>query len=301
MNHRCPFCQSNNNQLIIENGIDYEYDVKGNFKYYQCRKCQLIFLYPRPTLSKIIDYYPPNYHSYQRPSSSFFKFLSKINLNKRKEKYERLIGRSGKILDVGCGDGEIMEALETGSNYECSGIEFKKEIVRQGKNKGLNIVYGTLETTKVFRSSTFDLLIMNHLIEHLEKPEITLKKAYLLLKPGGWISGETPNSKSIERILLQKKWAGYHIPRHLQIFSSHNIDKFLKSIGFSKIVIKKSYTPGQWALSLQNIYLSIFPKTNLKNGKSKLYPFFLLLAIPIAISENLFSKESSVMYFEAQK
>lgn len=301
MKYRCPVCKSANNHLIIDNGIDYEYGVTGNFKYYECDKCQLIFLYPRPPLPKIVNYYPSSYHSYQRPSSSVFKLLSKININKRKEKYEHLIGKSGKILDVGCGDGEIMEALEEDSNYECFGIEFKKEIVQQGKIKGLKIAYGTLETTKAYRDSTFNLLIMNHLVEHLQKPELTLNKAYQLLKPDGWISGETPNSQSIERILLNKKWAGYHIPRHLQIFSSRNIVKFLKNAGFSKIVIKKSYTPGQWALSLQNRYLSIFPKTNLKNGKSKLYPLFLLIAIPIMVSENIISRESSVMYFEAQK
>lgn len=301
MNYPCPICRSKDNQLIVDNGVDYEYGIKGDFKYYQCQKCQLIFLFPRPTISKIISYYPSWYHSYQRPASSVFKLLSNININKRKRRYKHLIGKSGKILDVGCGDGEIMEALEKGSNYDCFGIEFKKKIVQQVKNKGLKITYGTLESTKAFKNSTFDLLIMNHLIEHLQKPELTLKKAYQLLKPDGWISGETPNSRSVERILLKTKWAGYHIPRHLQIFSSDNIVKFLKNIGFSKIVIKKSCTPGQWALSLQNMYLSLFPKNKLVNGKSLIYPFFLLLAIPIVFIENFFSDDSSVIYFEAQK
>ncbi len=299
--YQCPICGSKNNKMILKNGFDYEYGIKGTFNFFECMGCQLISLIPRPFLVEIKRFYPSHYHAYKRPTSLWFKLLSNINLMKRKNRYEYLIGNTGNILDVGCGDGEIIETLKQNKGHDCYGIEFKEDIAELGKKKGLKVTYGTLETTKEFQKQFFSLIIMNHLIEHVENPDLLLKKALRLLKHGGWISGETPNTNCLERIIFKGKWAGFHVPRHLQIFSKKNLTQLLKNVGFTKVSIKKSFTPGQWALSLQNVFLDKFPNTKLKNGKSWIYSFLLVLSIPIVMFENLFLSETGVMYFEAKK
>ena len=80
-----------------------------------------------------------------------------------------------------------------------------------------------------------------------------------------------------------------------------NIVELFARAGFSKVIVKKSYNPGHWALSLQNLYLHRFPETKLKNGKSWIYPFCLLAALPFTLIENVFSLKADIIYFEARK
>ncbi|MDD5069921.1 MAG: class I SAM-dependent methyltransferase, partial [Candidatus Omnitrophica bacterium] len=257
-------------------------------------------LLPRPALEALMGFYPLDYHSYQRPIFFIFKFLSGINLAKRKKRYSVLTGGGGAVLDVGCGDGEIIQALEVDGCFKCWGVEIKEEVVKICRNKKLNVFSGTVEAIKGY-DNHFDLVIANHLIEHVQDPYQTLLKINNLLCKGGWVCGETPNFDCGERRLLKNKWAGFHIPRHLQIFTVDNLRQILVKSGFSKVVIKKSQNPGQWALSLQNIFLSYFPKTKLKNGKSWIYPFLLFPSIIIFVLERVTNRMPGIIYFEAQK
>lgn len=297
----CYICGNTKQELILEKGIDYEYGIKGEFNFYECSECGLIQQLPIPSMETIQSFYPETYHSYQRPSNFLFKKLSSINLNRRLERYKKLIGNSGTVLDVGCGDGEILEAMQKKGDYDCYGVEIKEDIAKKGQDKNLKIYYGTLENCEELKENFFDLIIINHLIEHVSDPKVLLEKAYKYLKKGGWLLGETPNTNSRGKKKLKGKWSGYHVPRHIHLFSDENLALLLKKIGFSKIEINKSLNPGHWALSLQNLYLHKKENAKLKNGKAWIYPFCLLAAIPVTLFENIFQKKSDIMYFEIQK
>jgi len=298
--YTCPVCGSNKYLEEVCNGVDFEYGIEGKFNLFLCFFCGLISSIPRPSLGDLERIYPESYHAYQRPQNLLFKYLSGLNLKKRIKRYRQLLGERGRIMDVGCGDGEIMEPIQA-AGYECHGLEFKKSIVRKAQEKGLKVFEGILEEGDNIKSDSYDLLIMNHLIEHFQNPPLAIKNAFRLLRKGGWICGETPNKNCRERNIFSDKWSGYHIPRHLQIFSEKNIKKLFLDNGFSKVTIKKSLNPGQLALSMQNWYISRHPKTKLSSGKARIYPFFLILSIPIVLLEYVFSSKTGIMYFEVQK
>lgn len=298
---KCYICGNTKHKLILSNGVDYEYGVEGEFNFFKCVKCGLIQQQPTPSTKELQRFYPAGYHSYQRPSNYLFTKLSRLNLNRRLKRYAELIGPGGKVLDIGCGDGEIIEAMSKKGAYDCYGIEINKDIAKQGQQKNLKIYAGSFEECDAFKDDFFDLIIVNHLIEHVTDPEALLKKAWQCLKPGGWMIGETPNTDSYGRKILKGKWSGYHVPRHIHLFSDANLSFLFGKTGFSVIDIKKSLNPGHWALSLQNLYLHQRRATRLKNGKAWIYPLCLLAALPITLFENIFRTRSDIIYFEVRK
>lgn len=296
----CDICGSTSCRPCLINGIDYEYKIKGNFSFFQCKKCGYLKLYPRPKEGELKNFYPADYHSYVRPNFKLFILLAGCRLKKRVKNYLKLMGKAGNVLDVGCGDGEILKALEN-QKCNCYGIELKPEVCAAGQKDGLKVIHNTLENTEEFPAEYFDLIIMNHLIEHLEDVNLAFKRAYSMLNKKGWICGETPNFNCLEKRVFKDRWSGFHIPRHLQLFDEVILTAFLKKFNFTEIRIHKSLNPAQWAISLQNCYLKFFPHLKLKNGKCVFFPFFLVLSIPIVIAENLFCQRTGVIYFEAKK
>ncbi len=299
-NFNCDICGSSSAQPGLINGVDYEYKIRGNFSFFQCENCGYLKLYPRPEKNELDNFYPADYHSYVRPDFKLFVLLAGSRLKKRVKNYLKLMGKAGNILDVGCGDGEILKALEA-QKCNCCGIELKSEVCSAGRKNGLKIIHNTLEDTNAFSPEYFDLIIMNHLIEHLEDVNLAFKKAYSILNKGGWICGETPNFNCLEKKLFKNRWSGFHIPRHLQIFDESNLMIFLKKLNFREVKIGKSLNPAQWAISMQNYCLKFFPHLKLKNGKCSFFPLLLLLAILIVIMENLFCPRTGIIYFQARK
>lgn len=84
-------------------------------------------------------------------------------------------GKSGRLLDVGCGEGLIMNRIRETSNLECFGIDnspLAVEYARQHLVKNCEFI-----DLKNFDKAGFNYVFMGDLLEHLKEPEIALQKA----------------------------------------------------------------------------------------------------------------------------
>jgi SAM-dependent methyltransferase len=86
-----------------------------------------------------------------------------------------------------------------------------------------------------FADGSFDLIRMGHVIEHVLDPMATLHRAYRLLKPGGMLMGETPNTDCLDWRIFKKYWGPLHIPRHIFIFDDRNLRQALHRANFVDI------------------------------------------------------------------
>lgn len=85
----------------------------------------------------------------------------------------------GKLLDVGCGAGELLEF------YPASfGSDFNPMLVKYCHDNGHPSVIADC-TALPFVSGSYDSLVMSNLLEHLEHPLLALKEVARLLKAGG--------------------------------------------------------------------------------------------------------------------
>lgn len=297
---RCPLCYSKKRKVFLKNGEDFEYGVRGKFKLVKCCLCGLISLFPRPIIKKLLTFYPDSYHSYNVPTSSFIRFLSQLTLRQQAKRFEKLIGKEGKILDVGCADGKHFDVLKRFGKWQFIGIDFNPKVVKRGKNKGREIYQTALEKFKYLPGS-FDLVVMDHLLEHVVDPIETLNSARLLLKKGGFLVGAVPNLSSLDRIIFGRWWGGYHFPRHVWHFTPQTLTKTLTKAGFNLKNLDYELHTGHWALSIQNFLQSKkITRTRIKQGRTFYYPWLLGMLMPINFIQKIFHF-TGIISFTAQR
>lgn len=297
---KCLLCDSKRNEVFLEEGKDFEYGVGGKFKLVRCTSCGLISLSPKPSIEQLLSFYPASYHSYNAPISRVTKFLGHAVLKQRARKIEKLIGNRGKILDVGCADGEHFDDLRKFGSWQFIGIDFNDKIVERGRKGGREIYTATLEDFN-YPKESFDLVIMDHLLEHVPDPAATLNSACRLLKSGGCLVGAVPNINSLDRILSGRFWGGYHLPRHVYHFNSQTLEEIFEKHRFKVTEIGYDLHTGHWALSVQNFFQSLKPtKTKIEQGRTFYYSSLLLLFLPLNLLQKL-CHCTGVISFTAQK
>ena len=106
--------------------------------------------------------------------------------------YSNIVGR--RVLDVGCGTGNLCRALATKGN-ECYGITISEQEAVQARAKLRQVIVGDLETMEAlpFPEQFFDVVIFADVLEHLKNPARTLQLVKPYLKPGARLIASIPN------------------------------------------------------------------------------------------------------------
>lgn len=156
----------------------------------------------------------------------------------------------GRILDIGCGSGEFLAQMRD-MGWAVSGVEPDASAVLAAKKKyGLNALQGSLESTS-FPDHYFDVITMNHVIEHLARPVAILKECTRLLKPGGKIVLLTPNVRSWGHDIFKGCWRDLDPPRHFYVYSIATLSKCLKMAGLTTALARTTASQAQfiWLIS----------------------------------------------------
>jgi SAM-dependent methyltransferase len=94
---------------------------------------------------------------------------------------------------VGAGDCRHFDVLRRYCDLECAGVEIQPAIAARGRARGYAIEDGMLETMPLDgHESRYDIVSMNHVLEHVIHPGLVLERALRLLRPGGWLVGQLP-------------------------------------------------------------------------------------------------------------
>jgi len=102
-----------------------------------------------------------------------------------------LLPQNVRVLDVGCGDGSLMNHLIKEKNIEARGLELKKENVTKCIYKGLTVIEGNAETElDQFPNQSFDFVILSQTLQAFYNPEKVLKD---LLRIGKSVIISIPN------------------------------------------------------------------------------------------------------------
>jgi ubiquinone/menaquinone biosynthesis C-methylase UbiE len=134
------------------------------------------------------------------------------------------------ILDFGSGKGEMVFALA--KYFKASGLEPEDNARRRCLNKDLEIYSSTDEIQ--MKEVSFDLVTLFHVVEHFYKPSLELKRIYDLLRPGGYLIVETPNSQ--DALLTKYKSKAFsdftYWSHHPMLHSSYSLAKLISKTGF---------------------------------------------------------------------
>ncbi len=84
----------------------------------------------------------------------------------------KLVEKNSKVLDVGCGDGELMKYITENITSDIRGIEISKDKVQKCIAKGLTVIEGDAEKDlKQFPLSSFDYVILSQTLQAFLDPE----------------------------------------------------------------------------------------------------------------------------------
>ena len=83
-----------------------------------------------------------------------------------------LVEKNTRVLDVGCGDGTLMEFLNTNKKVDIRGIEISKNKVQKCIERGLTVIEGDAEKDlSQFPDSSFDYVILSQTLQAFLDPE----------------------------------------------------------------------------------------------------------------------------------
>jgi SAM-dependent methyltransferase len=299
----CPICGSADTWRYRSDLADLEYFVAPPrpFASQKCVGCGSEFLTPRPLEAELPPFYPSDYHAYNENHSGVARLLVQLRARSRARLYGQLIsGRSGRIFDVGTGDCRHFDELRRFLDVECAGVEIQPDVAAKGRARGYQVIEGTLEAADLTdHVGRYDIVSMNHVLEHVVHPRIMVERALDLLRPGGHVIGQLPTVSSWEHELFGRNWGGYHYPRHLQIPSKSGLSGLLEGVGFTSVKIR-SAPHIQTTISLQNTIVRRGWRPHMRNGKTPVYGALLVASLPYETVAWLFD-EGGIVNFQAQK
>ena len=102
-----------------------------------------------------------------------------------------LLPNNTRVLDVGCGDGALMDFLVKEKNIEVRGLELNQDNVQECIYKGLPVIQGNAETElNQFPKQSFDYVVLSQTLQAFYQPDKVLRE---LLRIGKSVVVSIPN------------------------------------------------------------------------------------------------------------
>lgn len=225
-----------------------------------------------------------NYNNYHRDSDyAQSESLFRNIFEKRFNLISRYVQIPGRVLDIGASNGVMLDIFKE-HGWDTYGVEpsGNSKIAIQ---KGHKISKTFFEKTK-FKKQYFDAIVLNHTLEHLEKPEIVLKNAYTLLKKGGYILVDVPNAGGIASFLMGQYWP-YRLPNeHLSQFTKKSLIKIFTNSGFKIVHFESRSGLFEFARPLTELVQSFF--------QFKKRFFFNIFTLPYAVVATILNSGDSM-------
>lgn len=285
----CKVCDNLENNKMFEVKEMY-LGLREKFVYQHCGNCGLMQLLNIPeNLSK---YYPPDkYYSFKSEVNKKVKpeLFRKIKAEYLLHNKNRIAGKllslgykvpeyfewlkktkvhlTDAILDVGCGNGGLLISLNKMGFTNLTGIDPFNEN---------DLDYGDIKIYKktIFETEgEYDLIMLNHVLEHMDEAQNVINRLYDLLKNGKYLLIRTPVMESYAWHKYHNNWMNLDAPRHLIIHTIKSIKILCERSGFILKDIVFDATADSLIGSEQyqkNIAL-IDEDSYLKNRKSKLF------------------------------
>jgi len=138
--------------------------------------------------------------------------------------------KPGEMLDIGCGFGTYME-LFASRGWKVTGIDLSENCINWARSKNLNCYLTSVE--KFVSNRKFDLILMNHTIEHFQDPLAILNKAKSWLAERGILYIRVPNVDSKAVRFLKANFVGHLKPfEHLYYFNAKTLKSLITKGGF---------------------------------------------------------------------
>lgn len=141
--------------------------------------------------------------------------------------------RSGSILDVGSGTGEVLMAARD-RGWRTEGVEPERTAAEMARGRGLSITTAGLEESGLPEAS-FDVVSAFHVLEHIPDTLAFLRTMTRWARPGGFLALEVPNFNSAQRRRMAQNWPGLRPLEHIVHFTPQTLDSAFRRAGLAPV------------------------------------------------------------------
>ena len=247
----CSICKSEGS-LIYTKLNDRLFGTSGKWNIKKCnnKDCGQLWLDPMPNIEDIGKAYE-NYYTHDAIASNIIPFLRpfekgylalRFGYDENVSFLQKMAGlfiyllptekaeidysvlyfskkEIGKLLDIGCGNGSFISRMKN-LGWKVEGIDFDSKAVNYCNERGLDVKCGDLAQQN-FENDCYDVITINHVIEHVPDAGQLIEECYRILKPGGCLVIATPNTESwIHKTIFKENYFSLDPPRHLFLFLS---------------------------------------------------------------------------------
>ncbi|HBE41179.1 MAG TPA: hypothetical protein DDW27_08250 [Bacteroidales bacterium] len=211
------------------------------FEYFQCSNCGCLQI--SDMVENLSKYYPENYYSFSTKRIKS-KIEEKVKNTIKGQIIKYKIGRAtlvgyilsrvfnnfywifkglcdynSKILDIGCGNGNLLLELNAMGFNRLKGLD-------PFISKDINYLEGvTVEKKEISDiDETFDLIMFHHSFEHIGNPEEVLRKIYDCLNPKSYVLIRIPVSSCYAFRKYGINWVQLDAPRHFFLHTPVSIN-----------------------------------------------------------------------------
>ena len=201
-----------------------------------------------PSEDQLTEYYAQKYYQSEQsnyrksyPPEELAAIQLRINLRAAHADSIRASTKPGRILDVGCGEGFVMAAYEARGWY-VEGIDHSlKGVENMNPDQAAHVTQGNLFSLledRVAAGTTYDLVWLGNVLEHVTNPVDLMHALHATLKPAGLLVATVPNDGSTyHEMLLQsgaipeRFWIA--IPDHLSYFTRASFETTAKATNWA--------------------------------------------------------------------
>ncbi|MBI3964939.1 MAG: class I SAM-dependent methyltransferase [Chloroflexi bacterium] len=195
----------------------------ADYALWRCVTCRLTrrqLLRSQPNLYAEADYFAGYLRDREQFRAIFTDLLDTL---------ERERQPPGRLLDVGCGIGLLLEcARERG--WMASGVEVSEWAATEARRAGFDVRTGDVASVEI-ESASVDAIVINHVLEHVDDPLATLELLASWLAPGGVLAVGAPNFGSPMAIIEREHWPALIPLQHVWQLTPATLDGLLRRAG----------------------------------------------------------------------
>jgi 2-polyprenyl-3-methyl-5-hydroxy-6-metoxy-1,4-benzoquinol methylase len=158
-----------------------------------------------------------------------------------------------RAMDVGCGAGHLMAKLQR-AGWTVEGIEWDPEAAAVARRNSRCRVYdGDFRSVKLPLAS-YHLIVLSHVLEHLDDPLSALTRIRDLLMPDGRVVLFYPNPESLGARLFGGAWFPWEVPRHLVLPTAEALSDKAGEVGLRLICKRSSNREAEVYSAISRVY-----------------------------------------------
>lgn len=258
---RCPLCNS------LKASTPSPHLLK-------CKTCGIIF---NP------DYKPVEYdgnyfiHEYkERYGKTYLEDFEAIyqtslrRLHVILDMYKGSSHESASLLDIGSAMGFFLKAARDSGIGRVKGVEISQYAAEYTREK-LNIETIRSSFDDAELNESFDIITAWYFIEHCKSPDSVVKRIYNLLSDGGVFALSVPSFFGPMYVFHRLQWDRTHPCDHRIDFSPSTVKRYLKRVGFKKVITRVGASHPERMISRDSILFA--PLSKLYDGISRIISF----------------------------